>query len=249
MTITFRPLNTALALGAVAASLAVIHVCMIILQYGLGHQRLLGLIPFFHMDMEANFPTYFSSITMLFCAFLSRLIYLGTKTSKEINHWPWLMLAFCFLFVSLDEFVAIHEFIASNIYIIRNTKNVLLFIWIVPYGFLVISGVLLLRRFIIELPKDIRFWMCIAGILYLSGAMGFEIIGFYYARFVGFQKDVIYELIVLVEESLEMAGIIVLLFALMTYIDRYLPNIFFRVSSKELLVERPAIEEAAIATH
>ncbi len=77
MTITFHPRRTAFVLGAVWAFLSLIHVTMIVLKYGLGHQRLLGLIPFFHLDMEANIPTFFSSMTMFLCALLSWFIHQG----------------------------------------------------------------------------------------------------------------------------------------------------------------------------
>ena len=57
--------------------------------------------------------------------------------------------------------------------------------------------------------------------IYIGGAIGCELIGAYYAEICGTQ-NMAYSMIVTVEESLEMAGLILFIWALLKYVaDNY----------------------------
>jgi hypothetical protein len=66
----------------------------------------------------------------------------------------------------------------------------------------------------------------------VGGALGMEMVCGYYADAVG-QRNLIYGLLASVEEILEMVGVIVFIYALLSYIGSYLENIDLRVKIVE----------------
>jgi len=58
----------------------------------------------------------------------------------------------------------------------------------------------------------------VAATIYIGGCIGFELIGGHYAELHG-RENLIYSMIATVEESLEMGGIIVFIWGLLTYIS------------------------------
>ena len=72
----------------------------------------------------------------------------------------------------------------------------------------------------------------IAGAAYIGGCIGFESIGGYYAELHG-KQTFIYNSLVTVEESLEMAGVIIFIWGLMEYIADNYSKVTFRVGSNQ----------------
>jgi hypothetical protein len=60
--------------------------------------------------------------------------------------------------------------------------------------------------------------MDISGFVYVLGAIGFEMVGGWYFEAHNDKPDLVYELITMVEESLEMIGLVTFIYALMVYI-------------------------------
>lgn len=71
-------------------------------------------------------------------------------------------------------------------------------------------------KFIIHLDGKTRTMFLVAGVLYVGGAIGFEIIENLYADAYG--QDIMYSMLQNLEEGMEMAGIIVFIAALLGYI-------------------------------
>lgn len=72
-----------------------------------------------------------------------------------------------------------------------------------------------------RLPARTAFLFVVSGAVYVGGAIGFELIGGYYAKANGVE-NLTYSMISTVEESLEMSGVIVFIYALLKYIaDNY----------------------------
>jgi len=66
----------------------------------------------------------------------------------------------------------------------------------------------------------------------VGGALGMEMVGGYYADAVT-QRNLTYGLMVCVEEILEMVGVIVFIYALVSYIGSHVENIDLRVKIVE----------------
>jgi hypothetical protein len=87
-------------------------------------------------------------------------------------------------------------------------------------------------KFITHLDQKTRYLFLIAGALYVGGAIGFEIIENLYADAYG--QDLVYSMLQNLEEGMEMAGIIVFIYALLNYMgSNYgLLNLLFQPDSK-----------------
>ncbi|MFZ2052894.1 MAG: hypothetical protein WAU81_01735 [Candidatus Aminicenantales bacterium] len=70
----------------------------------------------------------------------------------------------------------------------------------------------------------------VAAVFYTAGAIGAEMIGGYYAGLHG-SRNLDYRMIATVEEGLEMAGVIVFIYALLKYIGSHLGDIEVRFNS------------------
>lgn len=88
----------------------------------------------------------------------------------------------------------------------------------IPYGLVVLAIGVSYIPFLFGLPRGIRRLIVIAGSLYVSGALGVELIeGWHYAAHDEIE-DLVYELLVTFEESLEMLGTIVSCYALLLFL-------------------------------
>lgn len=173
----------------------------------------------FFFDNEANVPTMYSVLTLLFCAIFLGCIASVKKINKEphINHW--IALSIIFLFLSVDEFVSLHEKLNEALQTGLNLRGFLYYAWVIPGAAFAFAFLLIFTRFLIHLPRQTRRLFLLAGGFYISGALGVEMIGGYYASLTGSKNSMIYAIIVTVEESLEMLGIAVFIYSLLHYVS------------------------------
>lgn len=75
--------------------------------------------------------------------------------------------------------------------------------------------------FIKALPQKTRNLFIKAGTLYVGGALGMELIDGYYAKIYA-QNNITYFVLTTIEESLEMFGILVFIYALLSYIKLHI---------------------------
>ena len=183
----------------------------------------------FYVRMEQNVPTLYSSMILFAAALLCLLIARahGRTDRAYVRHWA--ALSFVFAFLSLDEFASFHEQATDPVREqLGITRGPLFFAWVIPGAALVALLGIALLPFLRHLPKPTRRRMLAAGMLFLSGAIGFEMIGGAYKAAYG-PLNMGYVLITTVEETLEMVGVAVLLYGLLAYIPTILPDVVYRV--------------------
>ncbi len=204
---------------------------MIYLKFEKGYQHLKGFMHGFYFDTEANFPSLYSALAILFSAALLWLIGNLISEKKENRSIYWKLLSLVFIFLALDEFASIHEYLIQPMQHLVSQSAVksdyLYFAWLVPYGLLCLILMVVLFKFFFKLPVRTRILFVIAGFIFLSGAVVMEMIGGKYWAGQGWsiegnnEVDLNYALITTFEEFLEMLGIVVFIYALTTY---YLKN-------------------------
>lgn len=217
------PSATARALSKAAVLLVLASIGGQIAKYFLGHGQIFGLVNLFYVDEEKNIPSLFSTLLLLCSASLLAIIAILKNREDNPDTSKWAILAGGFLFMSVDEAWSIHEQLVEPFRGILGTNylGVFHYAWVIPG----IAVVLLLApffvRFLLRLPATPRFRFILAGALYIGGAIGLELIGGYYDRLHG-HENFTYSMIATIEESLEMAGLIVFIRALLEYIaDSY----------------------------
>jgi len=179
------------------------------------------LVRAFGVDSERNVPTAYSALALLFCSFLLGTIAYAKNldSCRYKNHWK--ILSFIFLYISIDEAGQLHEKLIQPLRTMLNATGILYFTWVVPIGILVVIFLLSYTKFLFHLPVPTRKLFVAATVIYIGGALGMELVGAYQASTVG-EDNILYQIIVTVEESLEMLGIVVFIHALTSYIKTYL---------------------------
>ena len=229
MTLTLKPKKIALWLGTIITCLVLANIAGLFSKYYLGHDTVFGLVRLFNLDVESNVPTLFSTLQLLLAAGLLSIIAVARKKKGEHDYLYWLGLATIFFFLSADEAMQIHEQLIEPVRTALNASGLFYFAWVVPYGVLVAVVGLIYIRFILNLPPSIKHLTVTGGALYIGGAIGFEMVGGFYVELHG--EDVFYALITMCEESMEMIGILIFVYALASYIDLELKNLSLRIGA------------------
>ena len=172
---------------------------------------------FFDFDSEQSIPTLFSVIILFISAILFYLIYKFQRIGSSKKYW--LLLTYIFFFFAIDEAVSIHEGIGNKLMGKIELGGIFCFadysIWV-----RIVTFCIILLKFVLTLPKKISFWLLLSGFIYVSGAIGMEMIGGYIAeKFpLNFEKNYFFRITYTIEESLEILGIICLIYTQLIYI-------------------------------
>ena len=201
------------------------------MKYLAGHSHFFGLVWLFNVDAEGNFPSDFSAILMFFAGLL--LLIITILESRRIGHlsWHWVGLSFMFLYLSADEAFSYHEkLIITGPILLREIAPIFNYAltYIIPAMSLLFIIVLFCVKFFLGLPARTRLSFLMASVLFLGGAVGFELISGRYAAFFG-MDNLTYNLIATVEESLEMAGTVYFIVSLLKYIADNFREVCFRL--------------------
>jgi hypothetical protein len=239
--ISLNPSKIVCVSGAVAFFLVLVSIGGQVLFYTTGN-KLYGLVLLFDIDAEYNIPTFYSMLLLLFTALLLLVIAILEKKRKASHSLHWAILSFGFFLMAIDEIVCLHERLVSPIRRLlgAGSRGIFNFAWVIPGIALVLILVPLFLKFWLRLPSKTRFTFLMASSIYIGGSIGFELIGGYYAELHGL-KNLAYNMLTSTEESLEMAGIILFIWGLLTYIaDSYKEVQFcFDECHEEVMLDGP----------
>jgi hypothetical protein len=175
---------------------------------------------FFDFNAEGTILSLYSTCAIVFCGLLLAIIATIKKSLGSRYTKFWRALSFIFFYLAVDETCGFHELVSKIIRETFHTKNALLFPWVLPAFILLILFLISFRDFINHLPSKIRILFLTAGGIYISGAVGMEIIDGYIADVMGFDTKA-YWLASSIEELLEMLGIVVFIYGLLIYLKSY----------------------------
>ncbi|MBE0010402.1 MULTISPECIES: hypothetical protein [unclassified Arthrobacter] len=169
---------------------------------------------FFDVGREINVPTWFSAGLWILTGVVAG--YFARKASRFRKSW-WLFASVC-VFFSLDETLELHE----RLDLIGGRIALLLpfevgFTWVIPGIAIAAVLVLLLLRLVLSLPSSVRNGIILAGATFVTGAVVVETLGGYWLDANGMTWH--FFLMVLVEETLEMAGVALCLASLLHLLE------------------------------
>ena len=185
------------------------------------------LVRLFDLDGEWNIPTAYQGFSLLICSLLIASIGIVKQRVADEFYLHWIVLSVMFFGMAVDEIVQIHEQLNQPLRLVLNAKGALHYAWVIPGSGCVIALGLFYRRFILGLGGRTRRLFIASGILYVLGAIGVEMIGGGYVDRGGNQTFT-YALITNCEELLEMVGILVFMYALMSYIAQNMGEVRIR---------------------
>ncbi|AHM61864.1 hypothetical protein D770_18060 [Flammeovirgaceae bacterium 311] len=230
MEITSKPNRIIFILGLIICFLILANITGMVARFSFGIEGSY-IIELFNMDKENNIPTYFSSLLLLGCAATLGIIAYLEKQKNSKKHPYWIGLAIIFLLLSIDESVQIHERIGAWTRTALNTSGVFHFAWIIPYGLLVLGVGAAYLRFVWNLPARIKKLMILAGAIYVGGALGMEAVASYYFSQT-LENSLTLVIFTIIEESMELSGLLLFLRCLLYYLDVELGGVSFRLTSR-----------------
>lgn len=198
----------------------------------------LGSLNLFDLKKEQSFGTWYTAFLLLVCSVLAAVISSLKKSANEryVNHWR--LLSVVFLYLSVDEGVTLHEKLGPLTRPYLKSAGVgldglLSHAWVVPAAALLLIFVLAYLGFFFHLPAKQRLLFLVSGLLYVGGAVGLEMVNGLVASIFGEQKGIVRIMIPVAEESLEMLGMVVFVYALLSYMGSRHRGIGFRVEGEK----------------
>lgn len=207
------------------------NLAAVFFEHVMGHDYVHGFVPMFDFNRETNVPTFYSSVALLFSSILLGVLTFGER--KRDRPWlHWAGLSAIFLFLSLDEFTSIHEQLNTPVRETLGTSGYLYFAWVVPYTVLGLIFLLSYARFLLRLPRHIAGLFMLSGGIFVTGAIGFEMIGASIADAESTGTGA-YALATTAEELLEMVGVALFIYAQLTYASERMGGLWLSLPSPE----------------
>jgi len=195
---------SAAAIGVVGVSLAL---QLVAAAYGADH--IFGLLPLFNIDREGNVPAWLSSAMLA----LAGLVAWGLAADNEgeaarRERFGWTVAACVLFYMSLDEGAQVHERVGDLAKPFVPDIGVFYFSWTAIAIVILLAAVPFALRFLALLRSQTRFGLIVAGIVFLSGALGVEMITGQYMHVAENKMSLPYFLLSHAEELLEMIGVV-----------------------------------------
>lgn len=195
---------------------------------------------FLYVDVETNLPTGFAVLLLLFATIL-----LATVTTLErqsggrwVRHWALLTAGFAVM--AIDEAWSLHErLIGPGRELLGGGElGIFFYAWVVFAIALLLILAPVLLRFVVSLPAATRMRFIVAGVLFVGGAIGAELVAGLFNEHFGLHQDkggygvrhLQYSFIATIEEGLEFAGSILFIRALLLHLVSEYGEIRFRGS-------------------
>ncbi len=232
MELVFNPKRIALFMLSIVIVLAIMHIAQLAYYFHIGNSEIFDFIEILDFDYEANLPSFYSSTALLFSAALLWVIGLHKRHQQAEYKHHWIGLAIIFTFLAMDEAIALHEDIGDIVEGMElfEAKGMLFFAWIVPYGILLLLFAASYLKFVFALPKQTMILFICAGTIFISGAIGIEIISANEADING-TETIYYSTLYTIEELFEMLGIVLFCYALLRYIEQQAGQIKLHLQS------------------
>jgi hypothetical protein len=167
----------------------------------------------FDVNTEQNIPTWFSTSVLLGCALLITTIAAVARRSGRRDSGHWIGLAVVVALMSLDEAAALHERLdaPTRALVGSGVPSVVHFAWVLPAALLAVVVASAFVGFLARLPARIRRLLVTAGLTYVTGAIGLELVGGVLLETQAHRA--LYLLVAATEEALEMTASVLLLYA------------------------------------
>ncbi|MEP2704904.1 MAG: hypothetical protein ABJN98_08975 [Roseibium sp.] len=183
-----------------------------------GTETALRGLNMFRLDAENNFGAWFASLMLASNAFLA---FMCARSARAENDGPvsrnWFLISVILVCMSFEEIVGFHERTNDPIRGILNVDGLLYYAWVIPGAFLVAVVGAFFLPFLWKIPRRTAYGLFIAGAIYVSGALGMELIGALLVSQGEFESNQ-YRLAVLLEETMELSGLAILFWVLSDYI-------------------------------
>lgn len=141
---------------ALVALLLAAHLGVRLLAELLGRDRMAPLTRLFHLDLEANIPTWYAGTTLLLAAAILGIIAVCEQQQRTEYRRHWTLLKVIVVYLSLDETAQIHEPASAWIHSTFQTDGPLYHAWVIPAMVLMAVLAIYYLKWLRSLPPGIR---------------------------------------------------------------------------------------------
>jgi hypothetical protein len=213
--------NKGLYLLAIAVALTIAHIVAMVIWYR-------DLLPtnewlyfsFFDLDEEESIGTWYSALILFAAGRLALLQSRYARSGSQGWYFWWLLMAIGFHLLSLDEVAGFHEFVNT---MVEDTH------WTTYGAAIALVVAVAYLPFLWSLPARTRWLFIISGSIYIGGAVGVEAATIWYED--NDQLNTLaYNLWNALEESMEMGGVILFIYALLGHIGANPKTTFLKLN-------------------
>jgi len=196
----------------------------------------------FNVGEEANVPTWYSSFILLLSSLLLAVIAAFKKSQADRYTLHWIVLSAISLVMAVDETAMLHEALGETVatvlgFVGYSPSGLLYAAWVIPGAVFVFIVALAYLRFLFDLPKRTRLLFLVAGALFLVGALGLEMLSSRLSSLYGWENlesmpdkvKIVIAVQTAMEEFFEMSGVVVFIYALLSYISSYVKEVTVQV--------------------
>jgi len=201
--------RTTIILVAIMSALVVIHVLAMQANFNdsLGLKKAWDFeywhVAIFDLDEEESFGTWFSTSILLFASVLFFFVAACLRSAANSRYRWWTILGLGFGLMSIDEVVGLHELLNTLYEDVPWTSAGFFLVVLVGFCYL---------PFLWHYRWRTSGLFMVAGVIYASGAIGIE-------RYSGTDINSLgYNMLTTLEEGLEMAGVIIVIYTLLDFI-------------------------------
>ncbi len=222
-------------LGAVIIILVLADIIGQISKIYWDHRSLCGFVGLFDGEQHGGVPHWFKAMLMLIISVTLFFIYLIQKSEQSHFKNHWLFLSLGVFLMNIIQSADIHNALSPCIRSALGAGGWFYFAWVIPGMVIVMVVGLLYLHFFIKLPPRMRFLFFLAGLIYVIGAIGFEMATSYYYVHYG-MDNFGYAGLSAIHEALKMVGLVIFIYPLMDFLEskRSTIKLFFSKGSEEL---------------
>jgi hypothetical protein len=195
-------------------------------RYNLNYYHYIyGANHFFDIGRGGNLPAYFSTLNKLLAGGLAATLAIGARQSdrerqksrtgrSDYQDWPyWAALAVGFLWLSLDEGAKVHDTLVSHgLNLLWGGTSLASYGWFVIYVPIIVVAAAAFVPFVSRLQRAHRIWLLTGAFVFLGGGLGIEMVESY-LHGQGPYSELLVDIAVLIEETLEMIGVVIFNYA------------------------------------
>jgi hypothetical protein len=241
MEFALRPKRTFIIMGFVWSALVLIYGITQYCHVRLHMEDTRHLVKFFDLDGKANIPQTFQAIGLLAIAFFLFGIARHNRAQNNPLTIYWKVLAWIFVFLTFDGICGIHNqmhaFHAKNDEEQRK-QGVFFFSWTLAYMGLMLPVGIWYLNFLFKLPRTLAIEILVAGVIYVMGAMGMEMVYGWFRAHYGHVRGSTVAILTTIEESMETLGEMLMLYTLLKH-----------MADQKIRVMVAAVKETAVQTN
>jgi hypothetical protein len=202
-----------LAIGAVV--LVVMGALVAVSRVEFDHGQLHGLVALFDLDNEANLPATYAGALL---GATAGALWLVAAWKQQFEGNPARrvrLLSFVLVVMAFDEIAQLHELLSKPVRNSLHLGGALYFAWVVVYAVIAVVLLAIYARSLLQLASRTRARV-VAGVgIYVLGALGLELVGAFIVD-AGNRDGRAYAVLTTIEEALEFAGVLVVLYTILT---------------------------------